>query len=210
MSTPYFVFVSTAETHKWMGVCIWPYTVCIYIVGTYVSACDSLIMFKICSVPQGIVAVVFPLNETNLFSLKNTPFPLPIRFNDIFLQHTLHHIKQLQRCKPTFMSKVCACVEWGRDLWKQKQTVRHAQLDPILLEGPAASRRSQRDIRLETWLFWFSVPAGLNRQMANQCWGNFSLWITHPPTARHHRHRTFDILRSYICTIAPNECFSPK
>lgn len=79
------------------------------------------------------------------------------------------------------MSKVYACVEWGRDPWKQKQTVRHAHLDPILLEGPAASRRSQRDIRLETWVFWFCVPAGLNRQMANQCWGNFSLCLTRPP-----------------------------
>lgn len=125
--------------------------------------------------------MVFPLNETNLFSLQNAPFSLPITFNDIFLQHTLHHIKQLQRCKPTFMSKVCACVEWGRDPWKQKQTVRHAHLDPILLEGPAASRGSQRDIRLETWVFWFSVPAGPNRQMANQCWGNFSLRITPTP-----------------------------
>lgn len=98
---------------------------------------------------------------------------------------TVHRIKQLQRCEPTLMSEMGVCVEWGRDLWKQKQTVRHAHLDPVLLEGPAASRRSQRDIRLETWVFWFSVPAGLHRQMANHCRGNFSLRITPTPPPLH-------------------------
>lgn len=127
--------------------------------------------------------------------LQNAPFSLSIKLNDISLPAPFMPC-QVPPEMQADLDVTNVCVEWGRDLWKQKQTLRHPHFNPILLEGPASMRRqllwkrqwwqhsSQRDIRLETWVFCFYM----NQQASSNRWemtrkflimnGSFSpLWI---------------------------------
>lgn len=110
--------------------------------------------------------------------------------------------------------RVCVCVEWERDLWRQKQTLWHPHFNPALLEGPASPRRQplwkhrwwkrsrQRDVRFETWLFCLYVnQQAFLRQMGND------KEMTHHEWQFVSGLNAFDILSSYICTIEHDEWY---